>query len=121
MQDVKAYRTLLNLFETSHNDTMKIHNALIYPEDGQQRSPEEEERAAADLGAGHLTGGAFHPGADPQQSKLHATRREIHQYEVVWIPVVDCTVMGTDPIMKQFEAPQSTMPWYTVSHPNQIN
>ena len=42
-------------------------------------------------------------------------------YEVVWIPIVDHSLQGTDSIRKKFESLQSKMPWYTVHHPSVIN
>lgn len=56
------------------------------------------------------------------ESRIHATRME-SQYEVVWIPIVDRPVQWTsnDPVQKQFESLQSTMPWYTVHHPSLID
>ncbi|KAI6700777.1 hypothetical protein NL676_015101 [Syzygium grande] len=55
------------------------------------------------------------------ESKLHATRQEMHPYELVWIPVVDRSVQWTDPMQKHFEGLKSTMPCYTVMDPNLID
>lgn len=53
------------------------------------------------------------------ESRLHATRLG-SQYEVVWIPIRPVG-QWNDPMQKQFESLQSTMPWYTVYHPSLID
>ncbi|XP_039158455.1 protein SIEVE ELEMENT OCCLUSION B-like [Eucalyptus grandis] len=55
------------------------------------------------------------------ESKLHETTNEIHQHEMVWIPMVDHSVQWTKQKQKQFEVHQSMMPWYTVCHPRLIS
>lgn len=53
------------------------------------------------------------------ESRVQSTRPE-SQFELVWIPLVDRSVPWTDPMQKRFESLQSSMPWYTVYHPNLI-
>lgn len=54
------------------------------------------------------------------ESRVHATRLE-SQYEVVWIPVVDHSVVPlTGEIQTKFENLRSTMPWYSVQDPKFI-
>ncbi|XAR58238.1 hypothetical protein NMG60_11026653 [Bertholletia excelsa] len=40
-------------------------------------------------------------------------------FKVVWIPIVE-RMQWTDPMQKQFEFLQSSMPWYTVYYPSKI-
>ncbi|MBA0750536.1 hypothetical protein Gogos_001947, partial [Gossypium gossypioides] len=51
------------------------------------------------------------------ESRIHATRLE-SQYEVVWIPIVDHSIIPLPEEMQtKFENLQSTMPWYSVQDP----
>ena len=54
------------------------------------------------------------------ESRVHGTRME-SQYEVVWIPVVDRSVVWTDAMQDRFETLQATMPWYSVYTPTLID
>ncbi|KAK3413098.1 hypothetical protein EUGRSUZ_I01709 [Eucalyptus grandis] len=129
-----AYKSLLNLFETIHIDNMKILKALIYPKDDVLPLVEGSTRQRVNLEVLRRKNVLLLiSGVDISQeelsileqihseSKLHAIRHEIHQYELVWIPMVDRSVEWTGPKQKQFEALQSSMPWYTVYHPSLID
>ena len=54
------------------------------------------------------------------ESRVNRTWRE-SQYEVVWVPVVDRSVVWTDAMQNRFESLQATMPWYSVYTPKLIN
>ncbi|KAL6325473.1 hypothetical protein AAG906_023318 [Vitis piasezkii] len=54
------------------------------------------------------------------ESRVHGTRME-SQYEVVWIPVVDRSVVWTDAMQDRFVTLQATMPWYSVYTPTLID
>ncbi|XP_056169900.1 protein SIEVE ELEMENT OCCLUSION B-like isoform X3 [Syzygium oleosum] len=131
---VEAYQTLLKLIETIHIDNMKILKALIYPKDDIQPLVEGTTKKRVSIEVLRRRNVLLLiSGLDISQeelsileqihseSKLHATRQEMHQYELVWIPVVDRSVQWTDPTQKHFEALKSTMPWYTVNHPSLIH
>ncbi|KAI6700779.1 hypothetical protein NL676_015103 [Syzygium grande] len=131
---VGAYQTLLNLIETIHIDNMKILKALIYPKDDIQPLVEGTTKKRVSIEVLRRRNVLLLiSGLDISQdelsileqihseSKLHATRQEMHQYELVWIPVVDRSVQWTDPMQKHFEGLKSTMPWYTVNHPSLIH
>ncbi|XP_030544740.2 protein SIEVE ELEMENT OCCLUSION B-like [Rhodamnia argentea] len=131
---LEAYQTLLSLMETLHIDNMKILKALIYPKDDILPLVDGNTKKRVNLEVLRRRNVLLLiSGLDISQeelsileqihseSKLHATRHDIHQYEVVWIPMVDRSVLWTDPMQKQFEALQSSMPWYTVYHPNLID
>ncbi|XP_010029068.1 protein SIEVE ELEMENT OCCLUSION B [Eucalyptus grandis] len=133
-RDIEAYQTLLNLFETIHIDNMKVLKALIYPKDDILPLVEGTSKKRVNLEVLRRRNVLLLiSGLDISQdelsileqihgeSKLHTTQRQINQYEVVWIPIVDRSVKWTDPVQKQFEALQSRMPWYTVYHPNLIH
>ena len=54
------------------------------------------------------------------ESRVNATRTE-SQYQVVWIPVVDRSVVWTEALQNRFESLQVTMPWYSVYTPKHID
>ncbi|KAF8037641.1 hypothetical protein BT93_B0495 [Corymbia citriodora subsp. variegata] len=131
---LQAYQTLLDLFETVHIDNMKILKALIYPKDDILPLVEGTTKKRVNLEVLRRKNVLLLiSGLDISQdelaileqshsdSKIHMTRHDIHPYEMVWIPMVDRSVEWTDPMQKQFEALQSTMPWYTVYHPSLID
>ncbi|KAF7847643.1 hypothetical protein BT93_L2764 [Corymbia citriodora subsp. variegata] len=133
-RNVEAYETLLNLFETIHIDNFKILKALIYPKDDILPLVEATTKKRVNLEVLRRRNVLLLiSGLDVSQdelsvleqihseSKLHATRHDIQQYEMVWIPIVDPSVQWTDPMQKKFEALQSTMPWYSVYHPRLIH
>ena len=51
------------------------------------------------------------------ESRVNSSRME---YEIVWIPIVDRSVIWTESLQKQFETLQATMPWYSVYSPSLI-
>ncbi|KAF8037640.1 hypothetical protein BT93_B0494 [Corymbia citriodora subsp. variegata] len=133
-QQVEAYQTLVNLFETIHIDNLKILKALIYPKDDILPLVDGNTKKRANIevlrrrnvlllisGLDILQDELSILEQIHSESKMHASRNEIHQYEIVWIPMVDHSVEWTDPMQKQFETLQSTMSWYTVSHPKLID
>ncbi|KAL3723050.1 hypothetical protein ACJRO7_035264 [Eucalyptus globulus] len=130
---LEAYQNLVNLSETIHIDNMKILKALIYPKDDILPLVEGTTKKRVNLevlrrknvlllisGLEILQDELAILEQIHSESKTHATRHEIHQYELVWIPMVDRSVEWTDPVQKKFEALQSTVPWYTVYDPNLI-
>ncbi|GAB4845685.1 hypothetical protein Ancab_039088 [Ancistrocladus abbreviatus] len=46
---------------------------------------------------------------------------KIHQYEIVWMPIIDRSITWTDTLQTQFERLQSPMQWYSVYRPTQID
>ncbi|KAI6700776.1 hypothetical protein NL676_015100 [Syzygium grande] len=133
-QHAEAYQNLLNLLGAIHIDNMKILKALIYPKDDIMPLVEGTTKKRVNIEVLRRRNVLLLiSGLDISQeelsileqihseSKLHATRQEMHQYELVWIPVVDRSVQWTDPMQKHFEGLKSTMPWYTMIHPNLID
>ncbi|KAF8026098.1 hypothetical protein BT93_F2801 [Corymbia citriodora subsp. variegata] len=133
-RNVEAYETLLNLFESIHIDNMKILKTLIYPKDDILPLVEGSTKKRLNLEVLRRRNVLLLiSGLDISQdelsileqihseSKLHSIQHKIHQYEMVWIPMVDRSIEWTTPMQKQFEALQSTMPWYTVYHPSLID
>ncbi|KAF8026097.1 hypothetical protein BT93_F2800 [Corymbia citriodora subsp. variegata] len=56
------------------------------------------------------------------ESKLHETTNEIHQHEMLWIPMVDHSpAKWTNQKQKQFKDQLPKMPWYSVLHPRLIS
>ena len=53
------------------------------------------------------------------ESRVSGNRME-NQYEIVWIPVVDPSVVWTDAMQNRFETLQTTMTWYSVYTPKLI-
>ena len=55
------------------------------------------------------------------ESRVHVSRLE-NRYELVWIPIVDLqNTEWTDPMQRQFDSLQATMPWFSVYHPTLIS
>ena len=54
------------------------------------------------------------------ESRVSGNRME-NQYEIVWIPVVDRSVVWTNEMQDRFETLQATMPWYSVYTPKLIH
>ncbi|CAL5370171.1 unnamed protein product [Camellia sinensis] len=132
-RSLEAYETLVRLMEMIHLDNMKVLRALIYAKDdllplfdgsAKRRVSLEVLRRKNVL--------LLISGLDISMDELsileqiyndsrHQGTRLDHLYEMVWIPVVDRSVQWTDPMQKQFESLQSTMPWYMVHHPSLID
>ncbi|XP_050234229.1 protein SIEVE ELEMENT OCCLUSION B-like [Mercurialis annua] len=133
-RSVESYQILLNLFDSIHIDNMKILKALIYSKDDIQPLVDGSTKRRVNIDVLRRKNVLlFISGLDISrdelsileqiynESRIHATRMESHQYEVVWIPVVDRTIQWNDAKQKQFESLQSTMPWYTVHSPTMID
>ncbi|GAB2257778.1 hypothetical protein Droror1_Dr00013938 [Drosera rotundifolia] len=46
---------------------------------------------------------------------------KIHQYEIVWLPIIDRSIQWNDTLQSQFERLQGPMQWYSIYHPTKIN
>ncbi|XP_021299174.1 protein SIEVE ELEMENT OCCLUSION B [Herrania umbratica] len=134
-KDVETYQMLLNLFDPTvmHIDNMKILKALIYVKDDKLPLLDGSTKRHVSLDVLRrknvlLLISSLDFSSDElaileqiyNESRVHATRLE-SQYEVVWIPVVDRSVVPlTDEIQTKFENLRSTMPWYSVQDPKLI-
>ncbi|CAN1188013.1 Protein SIEVE ELEMENT OCCLUSION B [Linum perenne] len=131
-KNVEAFKMLVDLFETTHIDNMKILKALIHARgdpmpivDGSTKrkvSLEVLRRRNVLLLITDLNISNDELSILEQiytESRQHTGRME-HQYEVIWIPVVDPSIQWNDAMQNKFENLQSTMPWYTVAHPSFI-
>ncbi|XP_031380311.1 protein SIEVE ELEMENT OCCLUSION B-like [Punica granatum] len=133
-KQLESFQNLLHLLDTIHIDNMKILKALIYPKDDIQPLIDGSTKRRVHIEVLRRKNVLLLiSGLDISQeelsileqihseSKMHASRHE-NPYEVVWIPVFDRSkTQWTDEMQKQFEALQSTMPWYTVYHPSLID
>ncbi|GAB2283833.1 hypothetical protein Dimus_018320 [Dionaea muscipula] len=45
---------------------------------------------------------------------------KIHQYEIVWLPIIDHSIQWSDALQAQFERLQASMQWYSIYHPTKI-
>ncbi|XP_058227605.1 protein SIEVE ELEMENT OCCLUSION B-like [Rhododendron vialii] len=130
----ESYDALRNIFEMIHIDNMKVLKALIYARDDQPPLFDGSTKRRVNLEVLRrknvlLLISSLDISPDElsileqiyNESRQHATRLD-NLYEVVWIPIVDRRVQQwTDPMQKQFESLQSTMPWYSVHHPSLID
>ncbi|KAH7850573.1 hypothetical protein Vadar_000037 [Vaccinium darrowii] len=131
------FRYLVELFEMIHMDNMKVLKAVICARDQDIQQPlfdgSSKRRVNLDVLRRKnvlLLISTLNISQDElsileqiyNESRQHATRLD-NLYEVVWIPIVDQSVQQyrTDEVMQKFESLQSTMPWYTVHHPNLID
>ncbi|KAI4387726.1 hypothetical protein MLD38_000136 [Melastoma candidum] len=132
-RQMEAYNILVNLFNTVHIDNMKILKALIYARD--DVSPLIEGASKRKVGLDVLRRKSvilLISGLNIAQEELMVLEQiygESRQgssrfdtlYEVVWIPIVDPSIQWTEATEKRFESLQSTMAWYSVSHPRLID
>ncbi|CAN1273106.1 Protein SIEVE ELEMENT OCCLUSION B [Linum perenne] len=131
-RSVEEYKMLKDLFEMVHIDNMKVLKALIYAKDDIQPLVDGSTKRRVSLEVLRrknvlLLISDLNISQDElsileqiySESRLHMTRME-SQYEVIWIPVMDTSIQWTEAMHKQYENLQSTMPWYTVSHPSLI-
>ncbi|KAL6325596.1 hypothetical protein AAG906_023441 [Vitis piasezkii] len=132
-RSAEAFQTLLNLFESIHIDNMKILRALISPKDDVLPLLEGSTKRRVNIDVLRrknvlllLSGLSISQDELSvleqiyNESRVHGNRME-YQYEVVWIPVVDRSVVWTDAMQNRFETLQATMPWYSVYTPTQID
>ncbi|KAE8705038.1 Detected protein of unknown function [Hibiscus syriacus] len=131
-KDVETYQMLLNLFAPNvmHIDNMKILKALIYARDDKLPLIDGATRRKVGLDVLRrknvlLLISSLEFSSDElaileqiyNDSRIHETRLE-SQYEVVWIPVVDRSIIPlSDETRTKFETLRSTMPWYSVEDP----
>ncbi|XVF16297.1 hypothetical protein REPUB_Repub10bG0019100 [Reevesia pubescens] len=134
-KDVEIYQMLLILFDPNamHIDNMKILKALINVRD--DRLPLLDGATKRYVGLDVLRRknvllliSSLEFSSDElaileqiyNESRIHATRLE-SQYEVVWIPIVDRSIVPlTEETRAKFENLRSTMPWYSVEDPLMI-
>ncbi|GAB4829298.1 hypothetical protein Ancab_018967 [Ancistrocladus abbreviatus] len=132
-KQIEAYQSLMQLFETSHIDNMKILKALIYAKEDLLPLVEGSTKKRAsldvlrrknvlllisDLDLSHEEFSILDQMY--QESRQHPTREE-SQYEVVWLPIVDRSTPWNESKQKQFENLQSMMMWYSVHHPSLLD
>ncbi|CAI0457078.1 unnamed protein product [Linum tenue] len=131
-RSLEEYKMLVDMFEMIHIDNMKVLKSLIYSKDDMQPLVDGSTKRRvtlevlrrknvllliSDLNISHDELSILEQIYN--ESRIHTTRLD-SQYEVIWIPVVDPSIVWTEAMHKQFETLQSTMPWYTVSHPSVI-
>lgn len=131
-RQLEAYEALLHTFESTHLDNMKVLKSIIDDKsdllpllDGttKRRVNLEVLRRKTTL----LLISGLDISVDEiailelihTEARMQATHVE-RQYEVVWIPVVDKGKWNLVDEMR-FENLRSTMPWYSVYHPNLID
>ncbi|KAB2085026.1 hypothetical protein ES319_A05G374200v1 [Gossypium barbadense] len=130
--DVAFYQLLLTLFDPNalHIDNMKVLKALIYDKDDKLPLLDGATKRRVSLDVLRrknvlLLISSLEFANDElaileqiyNESRIHATRLE-SQYEVVWIPIVDHSIIPMPEEMQtKFENLQSTMPWYSVQDP----
>ncbi|CBI34825.3 unnamed protein product, partial [Vitis vinifera] len=132
-RNAETFQMLLNLFESIHIDNMKILRALISPKDDVQPLLEGSTKRRVNIDVLRrknvlLLISGLSISHDElsildqiyNESRVHGTRME-SQYEVVWIPVVDRSVVWTDAMQDRFVTLQATMPWYSVYTPTLID
>ncbi|KAA8529235.1 hypothetical protein F0562_033966 [Nyssa sinensis] len=132
-RNVEAYESLLRIFEMTHIDNMKVLKSLIYPKDDLLPLFDGASKRRVNLDVLRrknvllLISGLNISHEELSileqiynESRIHATRLDT-LYEIIWIPMVDRSVEWIDPMQKQFESLQSTMPWYSLYHPTLIN
>lgn len=126
----EAFQTLQHLFETSHQDNIKVLKALIRCKDdplplfdGSTKQRVSIEVLRKKIVLLYITD--LHHISDQevvifeqmyQESRQDSTRLE-SQYELVWIPIVEKGALWTETKQK-FERLQSMMPWYSVYDPS---
>ncbi|KAK5835408.1 protein SIEVE ELEMENT OCCLUSION B-like [Gossypium arboreum] len=130
--DVEIYQMLLAIFDPNvlHIDNMKALKALIYDKDDKQPLLDGATKRQVSLDVLRrknvlLLISSLEFANDElaileqiyNESRIHATRLE-SQYEVVWIPIVDHSIIPLPEEMQtKFENLQSPMPWYSVQDP----
>ncbi|KAM7266976.1 hypothetical protein ACFE04_009142 [Oxalis oulophora] len=128
----ESFKILKTLFESVHIDNMKVLKALISVKDDSLPLIDGSSKRRVNLEVLRrknvlllISGLDFSHDELAileqiyNESRMHATRLE-SQYEIVWIPIVDRSVPWTEPMQKQFESLQVSMPWYSVHHPTII-
>ncbi|XVE84073.1 hypothetical protein DITRI_Ditri16bG0139700 [Diplodiscus trichospermus] len=131
-KDAEYFEILQNLCDPkmTHIDNMKVLKALIYAKD--DKLPLLDGATKRQVGLDVLRRknvllliSRLEFSSDElaileqiyNESRIHATRLE-SQYEVVWIPIVDHSLVPlTDEVRTKFETLRSTMPWYSVQYP----
>ncbi|KAF5961593.1 hypothetical protein HYC85_002802 [Camellia sinensis] len=132
-RNLEAYVSLVHLMEMIHLDSMKVLRALIYAKDDLLPLFDGSAKRRVNLEVLRRKNVLLLiSGLDISMDELsileqiyndsrHQGTRLDNLYEMVWILVVDRSVQWTDPMQKQFESLQSTMPWYKVHHPSLID
>ncbi|GMJ09393.1 Arabidopsis thaliana sieve element occlusion-related 1, sieve element occlusion b [Hibiscus trionum] len=131
-RDVETYQMLLNLFDPNvlHIDNMRVLKALIYSKDDKLPLLDGSTKREVSLDVLRrksvlLLISSLEFANDElaileqiyNDSRIHATRLE-SQYEVVWIPIVDRSIIPLpEETRTKFENLLSTMPWYSVKDP----
>ncbi|XP_077253093.1 protein SIEVE ELEMENT OCCLUSION B-like [Tasmannia lanceolata] len=124
---IEAYQTLIRLFETIHIDNMKILRALIYSKDDMPLIDSSTKKRVSVEVLRRKIVILFISDLDISREELfiltqfyndtHHGKTERH-YEVVWLPVVDKTILWTDAKQENFNRLFSSMPWYSLNHPS---
>ncbi|KAJ1405349.1 Sieve element occlusion, N-terminal [Sesbania bispinosa] len=126
----EAFQTLQVLFETSHQDNLKVLKALICSRDdllplfdGSTKQRVSIDVLRKKIVLLYITD--LHHVSDQElvifeqmymESRKDSTRLG-SQYELVWLPVVDKGTPSTE-LKKKFEKLQSMMPWYSLYDPS---
>ncbi|XP_050214001.2 protein SIEVE ELEMENT OCCLUSION B-like [Mercurialis annua] len=131
-KNVEAYLKLLNCFDTANNDNMESIKALIKSKDGDLPLFNGITKKQVDINVLKrksvlLLISNLNISEDEltilklifNESNIITTRQE-HQYEVVWIPIIENHSLGGDEMETQFRRLINKMPWYSIQYPHLI-
>ncbi|KAJ0075540.1 hypothetical protein Patl1_33430 [Pistacia atlantica] len=118
---------LVQLIESLHKDNMEVLRALIHAGEDQKplfKGGDARERASVEV-LKNKTLLFFISDVDFDDEELlfmlKKMYEESHQFELVWIPIVDWSTPTTVAEENQFLIYQCTMPWYSPSKLSQID
>ncbi|KAL6505464.1 hypothetical protein OROHE_022843 [Orobanche hederae] len=122
-----AYLALMKLMESTHIDNMKILKAMIKSREDQRPlfdgSKRQNERIEA-LRLKYVL--LLISDLELPEKELHVLHSIYsqhpmrHEYEVLWIPILDPTISMTQSQDKAFHDQRNNMPWHSVSHPSLV-
>ncbi|CAI9785121.1 unnamed protein product [Fraxinus pennsylvanica] len=124
----EAFAALKKLFETSHIDNMKILKTIIHARDDQMPIFDGTRRITDRLEVLRMKYVLLLiSDLDLPQEELNILHliynQQVmrHEYEVLWLPIVDNAMSMSPTQERQFLDLRSSMPWYSVDHPSFVD
>ncbi|XP_021733829.1 protein SIEVE ELEMENT OCCLUSION B-like [Chenopodium quinoa] len=126
-KQIDAYNMIKKIiYHTIHVDNMKVLKTLIYADD--DISPLYDGPAKRRVHLDMLRRKnvlLLISGLDITHEELFILEQsynesKVHEYEIVWIPVIDRSLQWTDAMEVKLETLKASMPWYSVHHPSII-
>ncbi|CAL5421226.1 unnamed protein product [Camellia sinensis] len=118
--ETERFQGLVNLFQTTHIDNLKILKSLIYAKDDQLPLVDGSTKRRVSIDVLRRKNVLLLISNLDFSHEEHFILGQMYT-EVVWVPIVDITTPWDEVEQRKFKSIQASMPWFSVHHPSLLD